>query len=196
MKRPAFELGKGGCSCPSCASTAQFWDKGFAAWPRGNPAGRGSVADYAAHVTHSRSGGGKGFHFDISPEAVYPRMPGLVYPVAPNAQAVRWNTGRGQTYVPQKSKGRIAPADARPQQGSSPAAHFPEQDRPLQTARIYAMPKPEPKRPVGRPQIGKRYLIVLDDAAAKNARALGAGNLSEGVRQALQAARAPRRARS
>ena len=38
------------CLCPSCKTTDALHDKGFAAWPRGNPAGAKAKADYAVHV--------------------------------------------------------------------------------------------------------------------------------------------------
>jgi hypothetical protein len=44
------------CTCASCEYTDGFTKSGFAEWPRGNPAGRRSDADYAAHVRHARSG--------------------------------------------------------------------------------------------------------------------------------------------
>ena len=48
------------CSCASCKVTDSFHDKGFAAWPRGEPAGkRSSEAAYRAHVAHSFSGAKK-----------------------------------------------------------------------------------------------------------------------------------------
>jgi hypothetical protein len=45
------------CDCTSCSYTDGFAAKGFAEWPRGNPAGRKSAADYAAHVRHGRQWG-------------------------------------------------------------------------------------------------------------------------------------------
>jgi hypothetical protein len=49
------------------------------------------------------------------------------------------------------------------------------------------------KRPVGRPAIGERYLIILDALSAAIGRKLGAGNLSKGVREALRLASAKSR---
>lgn len=40
------------CSCTSCTYTDSFSLSGFNSWPRGNPAGKKSQADYAAHVRH------------------------------------------------------------------------------------------------------------------------------------------------
>jgi hypothetical protein len=46
------------CSCASCHETDKLRVAGFAAWPRGNPAGpRASKADYAAHVRHGLAWG-------------------------------------------------------------------------------------------------------------------------------------------
>jgi hypothetical protein len=41
------------CTCANCKYTDGFSGKGFAEWPRGEPAGpRASAAAYAAHVSH------------------------------------------------------------------------------------------------------------------------------------------------
>lgn len=45
------------CTCASCEYTDGFASKGFAEWPRGNPAGRKSAAMYTAHVAFSRQWG-------------------------------------------------------------------------------------------------------------------------------------------
>lgn len=48
------------CTCSSCRYTDSFSDKGFDAWPRGEPAGkRSSEAAYRAHVAHSYYGAKK-----------------------------------------------------------------------------------------------------------------------------------------
>ena len=47
------------CTCTSCSATDALSDKGFAAWPRGNPAGRKASLEYAAHVRHSQQWGAK-----------------------------------------------------------------------------------------------------------------------------------------
>lgn len=54
------------------------------------------------------------------------------------------------------------------------------------------------KRKAGRPAIGKRYLIVLDDEMAAKAEAIGGGKnrRSAGIRYALKVCPIPRRARS
>lgn len=41
-----------GCGCPSCRETNRYTS--FAEWPTGNPAGRKSAADYAAHVSFGK----------------------------------------------------------------------------------------------------------------------------------------------
>lgn len=46
------------CTCASCVATDKLHDAGFAAWPRGNPAGRKSASEYAAHVRHGLAWGG------------------------------------------------------------------------------------------------------------------------------------------
>lgn len=56
MDTPAFEWGKGGCSCASCKATNTLMLAGFAAWPRGNPAGRKAQTEYAQHCTALRFG--------------------------------------------------------------------------------------------------------------------------------------------
>lgn len=44
------------CLCQSCKATDKYADKGFAAWPRGEPAGpRSSKALYAAHVAFGKA---------------------------------------------------------------------------------------------------------------------------------------------
>lgn len=46
------------CQCASCKATDRLQDDGFAAWPRGNPAGlRKSKAEYSAHVSFGESWG-------------------------------------------------------------------------------------------------------------------------------------------
>lgn len=54
------------------------------------------------------------------------------------------------------------------------------------------------KRKAGRPRIGKRYLIVLDDELAAKAATIGGGRLkrSAGIRCALKAFRVPPRENS
>lgn len=48
------------CDCASCSYTDSFRDKGFAEWPRGEPAGqKASERAYTAHVRHSFFGARK-----------------------------------------------------------------------------------------------------------------------------------------
>lgn len=102
------------CSCASCTVTDSFsgfitengevvgsaLKGGFKNWPRGNPAGRKSAADYAAHVAHNKQ-----WHADSegpaipaallqqSPEPRYPHIPGLVGPLpSPSAGLRNWIT--------------------------------------------------------------------------------------------------------
>lgn len=49
-------FGGAGCTCPSCKVTNRYRLKGFAAWPKGAPAGRKSAAAYASHVGLSKFG--------------------------------------------------------------------------------------------------------------------------------------------
>ena len=49
-----FCLDQGGCTCPSCSATNYFMYRGFADWPRGNPAGRKSGIDYVMHVSYGK----------------------------------------------------------------------------------------------------------------------------------------------
>lgn len=50
----------GGCQCASCRETNRHIDSGFGQWPRGNPAGRKSNAEYSSHCTYALSGEIKG----------------------------------------------------------------------------------------------------------------------------------------
>lgn len=71
------------CTCASCEYTDGFLDAGFAAWPRGNPAGpRKSAASYAGHVAHSWAGVYRSVQFKPGQPPKYD-IPGLVMPVTP-----------------------------------------------------------------------------------------------------------------
>ena len=188
------------CTCTSCEYTdspPNGATQGFAGWPRGNPTGpRRAQAEYAAHVAHSKIWG-RSASGDISlgpaiPDSLRVLHPeprfsasvpnGYAHPIEQNAIAVRWNAGKGQI-----SKGPENPAPARPAEPCKAPRHFPEADRSLgQSARIYEMAKAK-KRPVGRPPLegAKRVLVSLDRASLERGRALGAGNLSAGIRRAL-----------
>lgn len=98
------------CTCASCEYTDSFAGKGFAEWPRGEPAGpRASDRAYAAHVAHAWSGAYRRVPFTPGQPAIAPRLPGLVGPVQHNATAIRWNSTRGKPYTgPNASFGKIA----------------------------------------------------------------------------------------
>lgn len=96
------------CTCTSCEYTDSFHDKGFEAWPKGDPAGeRASNRVYAAHVAHVWSGSYKTIAFTPGQAPAAPRLPGLVMPVTYHATAIRWNTGRGKMYVPAPEPVRV-----------------------------------------------------------------------------------------
>lgn len=202
MKRPSFALGQsGGCGCPSCSLTSEYISNGFAAWPRGNPAGRRSAAAYAAHVAHGKKLEEREFSpemLTIRPEPRFSAsaLRGLVMPIpAPSkawqdyqkAHAVDW----GAMYPPTwKRKGpAVKPALARPETPCKASQNFPHGDRTEQAARIYAMPKSEAsqhKRGRGRPGMpGRRVVIKLEEEQIKRASKLGGGNVAEGIRRAL-----------
>src|SRR3990167_10895091 len=120
MKRPAFKLDTGGCTCASCKETNGYAAKGFAAWPRGNPAGRKSAAAYAGHVAYGARVSDRLIPPDllrIRPEPIFSTV-GLFMPVAQNAAAVRWNAA-------QKSQGPDLPAPARPAPACKAGAALP-----------------------------------------------------------------------
>ena len=60
------------CTCASCSATDALADKGFDAWPRGNPAGRKSATDYAAHVSHMWHGIARGWEFKLGAAPTVP----------------------------------------------------------------------------------------------------------------------------
>lgn len=185
------------CTCASCSYTDSFsgfaWDDagekllpvvrdkrgGFDTWPRGEPAGkRSSDAAYAAHVAHAWSGAYKSVAFTPgqAPRFSYRG----IMPVQPNATAIRWNAGRGKKPEP-------VTAPASPAQPGKAEQHFPELDRqPKAGAVIYAMPKSKDKRPIGRPPLpGRRVVIKLEEEQIKRAEKLGGGNVAAGIRKAL-----------
>jgi hypothetical protein len=41
----------------------------------------------------------------------------------------------------------------------------------------------------GRPKIGERYTVVLNDETVAKARAIGQGNIGEGIRESVNARR-------
>lgn len=157
------------CTCASCIETDRFSgtpdlfgkERGlgvFAAWPRGNPAGkRGSESDYAAHVRHAWHGALKTVPFKPGQAPVF-AVNGINGPVQPAPQWVRdWIN-------------RKTPTTERP------------------NARIYDMAKEKAKRKPGRPALPggiKRIMISLDKASIERARKLGDDNISAGIRKAL-----------
>lgn len=67
------------CTCASCSYTDKFAGKGFAEWPRGEPAGpRSSATAYAVHARHCGAKMPKPWSYD-PPDAVnfYGTSPGL-----------------------------------------------------------------------------------------------------------------------
>lgn len=214
------------CQCASCTPTDKLAKAGFAAWPRGNPAGkRASESAYAAHVAFSRKWGRhQSGNMHHAPE-VTKRVPtgntrredphaGYKFPEfseeTTTADYVAWflrsnnlltdatiakrdqyraMVKRGEADVERREKASPTYArPARPAQPGKAAQHFPAVDRDCETARIYAMPKAKPKpRPVGRPAMeGRRVVIKLEEAQIKRAEELGNGNISAGIRAALE----------
>jgi hypothetical protein len=170
------------CSCTSCEYTDGFSAKGFAEWPRGEPAGkRSSESAYAAHWRHCNA------MRDYQPlERKFPqRFPYMgAAPIQRNATAIAWNQRQAPVRAP-----------ARPAQPGKAEPHFPNVDRHAETtARIYDMAKERrelrPKRPRGRPAIdGRRILVKLEDKHIQRAKELAGGGpdakIAEGIRKAL-----------
>lgn len=154
---------------------------GFSAWPRGEPKGYSAAkAEYAAHAKHCGSAGlpkHRPFVPGLPPKF---NTAGLVMPIAP---APKWL----HDWINRKAPDQ---AEARPASPETPAKapqHFPAQDRPRETARIYAMPKAkEQKQPRGRPALpGRRVVIKLTEEQIKRAEKKGGGNVAAGIRKAL-----------
>lgn len=200
------------CTCASCVYTDAFaglpdltgyqrgtkYRAGFENWPRAEPAGRKSAADYTAHVAHSRIWGGNGrrhppeFPNGVSLAPLVYRTPKALDPHGrytfpqyggPNFTAAEYIAEfiKANNLVQQKSKSPTKRrARARPASPCKVPQHFPAQDRPRETEQVY--------RKVGRPSLGvKRVLVTLDAASLDRGRLLGAGNLSAGIRKALSA---------
>jgi hypothetical protein len=169
------------CDCTSCSYTDGFAGKGFAEWPKGEPKGSvTSAKEYREHAIHCGSAGLP------KPRVFKPGQPpkfstyGLVMPVQQAPKFVL-------DWINRKAPDQ---AEARPASPETPAKapqHFPAQDRPRETARIYAMPKAkESKQPRGRPAIpGRRIVIKLTEEQIKRAEKKGDGNVSAGIRKAL-----------
>jgi hypothetical protein len=77
----------------------------------------------------------------------------------------------------------------RPDQPGKADRHLPAPDRndAQPGARIYAMPKSKDKRPIGRPAIpGRRVVIKLPEELIRRAERLGDGFVAAGIRRALK----------
>jgi hypothetical protein len=172
------------CTCASCEYTDSFAQKGFDAWPRGEPAGsRRSAADYNAHIAHLWEGvQRRAIAFKPGQPPIFPPMPELFHAPARNTAFIAWNKGR-----------KASPAETEPASPTQPGKaepHFPAPDRERKTATIYDMRKAkkdkEAKRPRGRPKIGSPYLVRLEPRHVGIAMALGKGRIAAGVRLALE----------
>lgn len=193
------------CTCASCENTDKLAGLpdlfgelrpgrdvgGFARWPRGNVTGkRASTAEYNAHTAHLWDGIAKRVPFTPGQPPRF-NIPGLVLPVTPAPKSVLdWINRSGPQFERVKKASPAKAEPARPTQPGKAKPHFPELDRQPETAVIYAMPKskskPEDKRPVGRPAIqGRRVVIKLEDEQIKRAEKLGGGNVAAGIRKAL-----------
>lgn len=191
------------CQCASCSVTDGYSDKGFAEWPKGEPAGkRASEAAYAAHVAFSCQWG-KGKHPAIGKRAASSGTrredPHAKYKFPPNGAELTSDAYIGQFLRSNNlAAEKQTPAEAgaaRPEQPAKAAPHFPTvnrhgkagEDSSSQSARIYAMPKSESKRPIGRPAMpGSRVVIKLPDDLKRKAEKLGGDNIAEGIREALR----------
>ena len=155
---------------------------GFENWPRGDPAGPGSSARaYAMHQTQCPP---IAKHVQFKPGRVpqYPAWTRGNGPVTPAPKYVL-------DWINRKEASPALAEPARPAQACKPEQHFPERDRVPETAVIYAMPKSQPvKRPVGRPPIGRRVVVNLEEHHIKRAIELGGGErgMSAGIRKALE----------
>ena len=67
----------GGCACTSCRETNKYIEKGFADWPRGNPSGRKSASEYAAHVSFGKRTADRFVVPSLDPVAFYGRPRGM-----------------------------------------------------------------------------------------------------------------------
>jgi len=188
------------CTCTSCKETDALADKGFAAWPRGDPAGpRRSAALYAEHSLHGKHWGPYLGHagewqprerdvpsFKIVPEPRY--TCNGTHGCGPVTQAPRYVLDFIATGYKRTGQAEAQPVSPAP--ACKPEQHFPELDRQPETCRIYTMPKNKVKRDKkqrrGRPEIpGRRVVVKLEEAHIKRASELGDGNVAAGIRQAL-----------
>lgn len=155
---------------------------GFAAWPRGEPAGKASAKAYGEHVQPMPK---PWSYVSRPPQYSCHGTPGCG-PIAPLPAFVR-NWINGPTAY--KSTGPVLPGpDARPAKPAKAPQHFPARDRTHETARIYAMPKSKTvaKRSRGRPELPGRFVVVkLEERLIHKAEKLG-GKVAAGIREALE----------
>jgi len=175
------------CLCASCKHTDSFSGKGFAEWPRGEPAGaRSSAAAYAAHV-RACPPIAKPYKAEVFGAPRFSSA-GLVGPL--QSMPTWWYAWNARNERNNKASPAVA-EPARAAQACKPEQYFPEPDRQPETALIYAMPKSDPKRPPGRPPMFgekmKKFLIALDEASLERAKKLGGEkqSVAAGIRKAL-----------
>lgn len=192
------------CNCVSCEITDSFADKGFSAWPRGNPSGRKAAGEYQAHVRYSRQWGkdrSPEFSADdlrIRPEPYFGSTggrgadPGACrrYPALEDAEQGTAHYVKLFLTLNQYSKSKgpeLTGPVARNEQPAKAARHLPELDRQREPAVIYAMPKSKPvKRSRGRPAIPGRFVVVkLEERLIAKAEKIG-GKVTAGIREALE----------
>jgi hypothetical protein len=187
------------CTCASCSYTDKYAGKGFAEWPRGEPAGpRASAAAYAAHVAHLWKGvPRKSTAFTPGQAPQYPSWCSTKA-MAPAVLKIPDPCESLAEYVADFDKlnglkrQEPAKAPARPATISKSPQHFPELDRQPEAITIYDMRKEKAKRSVGRPPMpGRRVVVKLQEKHIAKAIKLGGGGetaMSEGIRKALEAA--------
>jgi hypothetical protein len=184
------------CTCASCSYTDKYAGKGFAEWPRGKPAGRSSVREYAAHVRYAQQWGkghGKPECGKVAraagtrsedPHAKY-KWPQYAEDMATADYVAAFL--RDNNLKPEMKRAESPrPRPARP---SKSAQHFPDLDRQAEAITIYDMRKDKAKRTVGRPLMpGRRVVVKLQERQIRAAEKLGCGNVAAGIRKALEAA--------
>lgn len=158
------------CTCASCEHTDGFADKGFAAWPRGNPAGRKAASEYAAHVRHAGAWGKD--RVPEIPAGIWTRPPfpctgttwsdpgkARSYPTAADAKlgtahyVAQFLRANGYRY---KKPEAAEAAPARPTQPGKAAQHLPELNR-----------QPEPHAILYVMKQGKSPFMTVSQAAEK-----------------------------
>jgi hypothetical protein len=172
------------CTCASCSYTDGYAGKGFAEWPRGEPAGpRSSAAAYAAHVRHSFMGARVRSEVGKPAGAAWYGSPSVSR--AEVEAVLRRTFGLEPAEAPRPAEaGAVSPATP-----CKAPQHFPAGDRTSEAATIYDMRKEKAKRSVGRPPLpGRRVIVKLEERQIKAAEKLGAGNIAAGIRKALQSA--------